>query len=587
MSFSDQLRACEAHLAAECYALPAPYPAHALFFSVSDGSARAHVVHASGPDVQTAWSAGVKRLTEWMAGQRLVAPWLRVDWVEGARAVMWNRLLEQLELTKRNYFRYGIALDERFEIALTEQELNANAMLYGGAHIEHAVVNLKNFKLYARSRFGAEAAIDLPPSGPAYLLAMRGVFCHTDGIAHPLCGSGLNAGRREPEAVTAALALELACSGAAFLARQVGPGGRFVHGHFPCFDRPIPTYNAERHAVALQAMIEAWVCRPDDPLRDAIERAAEHLALELVRHYRLPDGHELAFLVDGDEIRLGGSAACLLALVQYSDALGSTRWLTLLERLAEGVLWLQDPATGRFDCVLHAPDLSPKPAVSASHDDGLAAFALMRLHGFTRDARWLAAVEKAFEYFIDHEQWRAHDHWIGRCVNDLVALRPDERYVRFGLLNAADHLDFALDRKTTFPTLLELLLAAQALVERTRAMPSMTPLLALIDTDKLNRAVAHRAHYQLNGVVWPEMAMYFKHPAAVLGAFFIRHQSFRVRIDDVAHYLSGFLAYHRLFDEADVESTSDAMAQASAPPDDLPAVGLIALPVRVDQHVSM
>ena len=583
MSFSDQLRICEAHLAAECYALPAPYPAHALFFSVSDGQERAHVVHACGPDLDSAWAAGVNKLTRWMDGRTLVEPWLRVDWVEGARAVTWERLVEQLQLTKRNYFRYGISLDERFEIALTEQELNANAMLYGGAQIEHAVVNVKNFRLYAKARFGADAAIDLPPGGPAYLLAMRGVFCQADGIAHPLAGSGLNAGRREPDTVTAALALDLACSGSAFLARQVGPSGRFVHGHFPCFDRPIPTYDAERHAIALQAMIEAWVCVPDDLLREAIERATAYLALELVRSYRLPDGHELAFLVDGDEIRLGGNAACLLALVQYSEALESRRWLPLLDQLAEGVLWLQDPATGRFDHVLHAPDLSLKQVVNVSHDNGQAAFGLVRLYGFTRDARWLAAVEKAFEHFIDHEQWRAHDHWLGRCVNALVGWRPEERYFRFGLLNAADHLDFALDRKTTFPTLLELLLAAHALVTQIGATPSMVHLLALLDPAKLQRALEHRAHYQLNGVFWPEMAMYFKQPSAVVGSFFVRHQSFRVRIDDVAHYLSGYLAYHRLLGDIEPFQLSPALA------DDLPSAALLAMvpSASLGRHASV
>ncbi len=546
MALSEQLRACFEHLSAECAALPAPYPAYALFFSVSDGTQRAHVVHASGADLRSAWDEGVAALEDWMKGASLSATWLRVDWVEGARAVSWERLVEQLALTKRNYFRLGLALDEGLRIAFTEQELNANAMLYAGASIEHAVVNARNFRIYARQRFGADVSIDVPPAGPAYLLSMRGVFCKSADVLHPLGGSGLNAGRRELQTLGADDVLGLVRSASSFLARQVKPGGLFVYGYFPCFDRPIATYNTLRHASTLYSMIEAWELTREAALKAAIDRAIEHLSSTLIRSYPMPEGHELAFLVDsGEEIKLGGNAVCVLALVKYCEAMDTRRWQPLLEKLALGIVWMQHE-NGRFDHVLDAADLSLRQASRIVYYDGEAAFALMRLYGLTRDARWLAAVEKAFGYFIGNEHWRAHDHWLSYCVNELTRWRPQEKYFRFGLLNVVDHLDFVLDRKTTFPTLLELMLAAEQMIGRLRQMPEMEHLLAMVDQEKFDRALEHRAQYLLNGFFWPELAMYFKNPRAIEGSFFIRHQSFRVRIDDVEHYLSGYVGYHRL-----------------------------------------
>ncbi|MCY1505489.1 UDP-N-acetylmuramoyl-tripeptide--D-alanyl-D-alanine ligase [compost metagenome] len=254
----------------------------------------------------------------------------------------------------------------------------------------------------------------------------------------------------------------------------------------------------------------------------------------------------MAYLVDtGGEIRLGGNAACVRMFVRYCELMETRHWLPLLEKLALGIVALQDPASGRFDHVLHAADLSLKQASRVIFYDGEAAFGLMRLYGLTRDPRWLAAVEKAFDHFIASQHWQSHDHWLSGCVNELTQWSPQERYFRFGLQNVAGYLDFVLDRKTTFPTLLSLMLAAQQMLQRLESMPAMRHLLDELDTEKFYRALDYRAHYLLNGFFWPEMAMYFRRPSTVVGAFFVRHHSFRVRIDDVEQYVTGFAAYHR------------------------------------------
>src|SRR5690606_26039247 len=99
--------------------------------------------------------------------------WIRVDWVETAHRANWRQLRAMLAQVKRNYFRYGLALDKDLRFAFTEQELNANAMLYGGNAIFHAVVNEKNFSLYARRKFGAMPPRAFADDEEVFLLATR------------------------------------------------------------------------------------------------------------------------------------------------------------------------------------------------------------------------------------------------------------------------------------------------------------------------------------------------------------------------------------------------------------------------------
>lgn len=529
--------------------LPQPLPACTLFFSVSDGQRRACTVHVSADSFGQAWAQGqalVLSLCDQEGWGPGVSTWLRVDMVDQVRAMSWQGLQQALRRVKRNYFRHGLALDADFRWAFTEQELNANAMLYGGASTAHAVINAAHFRRYGRLRHGPGFELALAPGDTVYLLGMAGVFCGEDGVAHTLIGQGPDVGRRRLAPLQAGDVRALIESAAGHLTRQVRPDGRFIYGYFPCFDREIGAYNALRHASTTYAMAEAWGLTRDPALLDAIEASLAHMIDQLIERRRLPNGREAAFVVDvGGEIKLGGNAAAILALVQHAEVTGVHAYAWLMALLAEGIAYMQDAHSGAFCHVLHASDLSIKELHRIIYYDGEAAFALCRLYAFDGDPRWLHVVEKAFGHFIEARHWRAHDHWLAYAVNELTKYRPEEKYFRFGLQNVAGHLGFVLKRQTTFPTLLELMLAARRMLDRLEALPALRHLLDEIDHDTFQQALTHRAHHLLNGFFWPEMAMFFKRPASIAGAFFIRHQAFRVRIDDVEHYLSGYVAYHQ------------------------------------------
>jgi hypothetical protein len=511
-----------------------------IFFSASDGRQQALVVHGRGADFDEAWNAGAQALEAGMRERGIADRWLRVDCIDRISAVSNAEFHDRLKGVRRYYFRQGVCFDRQLDQPFTEQELNANAILHDGTNVGHAGLNRTNLQDYARVRFGTEVEAD---AGSVLLFETRGVFLDDTG-AYPLETGGLGVGRRRIEHMSEAVIGDMVASASRYLAGQVDERGLFTYGWYPCFDRVIPSYNYLRHAGTIYTMIEAWGLTRDPALKAAIDRALRYLIENRVPVLQDAGGQEFAMLVDTDkEIKLGGNAVLVLALAKYSEVFGFKDVLPMAERLARGMERLQDPQSGRFVHVVNVPDLSVKEENRIVFYDGEAALALVRLYAATGNDRWLEMAEKAFSYFISAQHWRHNDHWLSYAVNEITLYRPSEDYYRFGVRNFRDHLDFIVNRDTTYPTLLELIMAAQGMLQRLGADAKARHLLDDVDLAHFRLALETRAHRMLDGYFWPEVAMYFRNPERILGSFFVRHRAFQVRIDDVSHYVSGLIAY--------------------------------------------
>lgn len=537
-----------------------------LIVSVSDGYERAKVITPiiSHNDMIEEGGQPVLELLlsklEWVT-RKFDNPlkWLRLEWVNKEKKFTWKDFNQELRRYKRNYFRSGIAYKGNTKpwCLLTEMELNANACSYVGGEVSYAKVNSKNLNKYIKSRHSSDNIPSFDDEMELIVFQTSGIFfdAQTDDI-ETLCTLPRHHGHREIPSLTPEITSDLIDKTTHYLANQVKSNGRFEYGHFPCFGRNINTYNTLRHASSVYSLIEGYgFCREHqlesqklDFIAQQIESALLYLENNVIKHY--PDNK--AYILEiNNTIKLGANAVCILALVKYiqvfSNSEHNPRFLELSKKLANGILAMQKPS-GQFVHVLNADTLEVISENHVIYYDGEAVFGLMRLYGIDKDEHWINCVEKAFDYFIESDSGHngAHDHWLSYCTNEMVIYRPEKRYFQFAVNNVKGFTNFIKNRITTYPTLLELSMAFHKMLLKLDEHPEHKDVLEGFDVKEFYEALHARANYLVNGFFFPEMAMFYKKPNTILHGCFIRHHAFRVRIDDVQHYLSGWVAYHEL-----------------------------------------
>lgn len=512
---------------------PAGEAGYAVFFSLSDGTKRAKVYTGTGDTPDAAWDAAQKKADRGTRRNRLQPQWVKVDLVYLSQAVPAAELAETVRETQPGSFRYGVALDADFSTALLEAELNG-AGLWDS---ERGTLDETALKRYLREakrfRLGG-----LPEEVTVFQCA--GWLCDEEKTVYALSASGPDCGRRSVTLNGESVGTVTHDAGA-WLVEQVRADGTFRHEIYPQWDETGEGYNIVYHAGALWALLQQYRHTPEESWKDPIDRAAEYLLSQVV--YREQDE---AYLYEEtqEELKLGGSALAVLAFLEYGDVFQSDTYEAPACALGRGILAQQDPETGTF-CHVLSPDYHVKEQERTVYYDGEAAFALCRLYGATQDADYLTGAQTAAEHFLSAERGTYQDHWTAYAMNELTKYVPeDARYYAFALNNVQRQLEEMEDEKTTAPTYLEMLLTSFELYDR---MISRGAEVSGFQEGRFLALISERAERMLDGVLYPEYAMYFASPRSVLHSFMVRQDRARVRLDDVQHNMSAYLLYQDSF----------------------------------------
>lgn len=452
---------------------------------------------------------------------------------------------QQLVETRRNYIDFGIAFDQFWNLTFLSEEINANAFIIPDRETNQLYLSERNINNYLRkyTNHSKAFAIDFYQNKKVYQFYTKGYILDQDQI-YELDSKGLTKGLRHVDNLSQEID-KMIGSSVDVLEHMGQENGRFIYGYFGHFDKEINFYNILRHSSSTYALIEGLTYLDKD-----LTQATK--AIDYIIDNYLYDTGEVGYIFDdtedANEIKLGQNASFIFAVCEYLKVdPDNTKYIIAAQKVAHGILSMINSDTYKTTHVLNYPDLTVKEDFRIVYYDGEAALALLRLYQIDQNPLWLNTTKNLFSYFIEHDYWKYHDHWLGYCSNELVQLEPKDEYVIFGIKNVNTYLDFIKTRELTYPTFFEMLMASYRLVQKAKETGRQHLVDELIDEQQLIDIIQLRANYQRVGYYYPEVAMYFKNPARLLGGFFMKHHAYRMRIDDLEHYISGYVQYQKAF----------------------------------------
>ena len=515
-------------------------PARVVFISVCDGTERARVFTGTGVDNESAYNDANEQARAYVETYQYNPLWVKADIVNASQVLSSEEFSVELKHWRHEFFRCGVSFDMNFSTALLEAELNGAKIL----DYEEECVDFNYLNTYLK-KANRTPLTSLPDN--YIVFTCDGWFCDDDSTVYALNNSGYEYGRRDVETIDKDFAAEVITNASGFLIDQVNADGSFVYGIYPRFDRDIDNYNIVRHASTLWSLICQFKMTGDPELMPVIDSAVEYM----VDNYIVYSDDDTAYLLEekSNEIKLGGCGVAVIALTEYMDTFKTSAYEDLCVALGNGILTMLNQDTGEYYHILNG-DFTRKEAFRVVYYDGEASFALCKLYGMNKDEKWLTAVESAVDHFIAADYTVYKDHWIAYTMNELTKYVDNEEYYEFALKNAQRNLDTIYNRDTTYHTYFELLMATFEVYDRMVERGIYVEYAEKeFDLDFFLKTIYARADRLLNGYFFPEYAMYMQNPQRILNTFMVRHDGYRVRIDDVQHSVGGYYLYYENYDK--------------------------------------
>lgn len=527
---------------------------YVIFLSFTDGNDRALVINARERTFEKSWQLAIQQLKKKMFVEKVKPTWIKADLVTEIKTLPYQNLLTDLTQIKRNHFFEGISFDPFFRAAFLEQEINANVFFnnWGSADVE---LSLLNTQIYIKEHRKINLKINLKNLAEVYLFKTVSAFQDTSK-SYEIESNMICHGHREIDITDEQEIYEVIDNSARALARRMDPSGYFEYVNYPAFDKTHQIYGVGHHALSISAMLAAYEVTNDELLKNSIERGLQVILKQRIISLSI-NAVTYSFVKENDEtLNLYASAQIVLALLKHRNVFGTPDNDEVLEQLIYGLLYYQQE-DGSFAHALYEDGTLKEQKINMLYD-GAALLALVRFLQIDPNQALSDCIKRGFKNLIDQEAWKNGDYLLNHAAIEFFYQHPKIDYATFVLKSTKHQLNGAFTHDTSAGVLIEYFVATYHFINVLEQNGIQTEVFSSDDLQKLERLIQHRAKQQLNAYVWPEVAMYFATPKYAVHNFYVREDSFRMRIDDLATNLSSYYYYFALLKNLQANESFEA-----------------------------
>jgi len=452
---------------------------------------------------------------------------LKIDEVTITKKIKKEELKNVIQESDFKYLKYGIAFDEDINKFLLKEEINSKQL------INYETYTLKITEVNEYFSEKGESLIDSIPD-EMWIFETDGYYYENQEWHKLSEQNGYEV--RELDVSKENLSERINLMSKRIMALEKDDG-EYIYGFQTNIGEELADYNILRHAGTTWSQILAYQENPNNKLKNKISKAIEYLINNNTKNY-----DNITYVIEDEEILLGGNALTLLMLSEYETVFNDNKYKELSNQLVNGILKMQED-DGSFNHV-YKLDLSLSEKYRIVYYDGEAVYALMKYYNINKDEKVLSHVTKALDYFIENDYAKYADHWIAYGLSEYLKYNQEEKYILLAFKNYTMNRG-NINKSTRFnPTGCEMILATYNSYKYIKEINPENPILNKMPIENLEKAIKFRMNNLFSYYIYPEVAMYMENPDKVKNGF--HNIEYRMRIDDIQHSLAAVIMYKKL-----------------------------------------